>query len=68
MGVEVMELIRQDVRIRNKVELFSTEALLHLHIVIAETVLSCNFIALREVIDPLEFIEAFIEVTFTGAC
>ena len=63
-----MELIRQNVCIRNKVELFSAEALLHLHIVIAETVLSRDFIALREVIDPLEFVETFIEVTFTGAC
>ena len=65
MGVEVMELIRQDVRIRNKVELFSTEALLHLHIVIAKTVFSRDFIALREVIDSLEFVETFIEVAFT---
>ena len=67
MCVEVVELIRKNVCIGNEVELFSTKALLTLHIIIAKTVLSCDFIALREVINPLKFVETFIEVAFAGA-
>jgi len=56
VGVEIVELLGQDVSVRNEVELGTTETLLHLDIVVAQTVLSCNLITLREMIDALELI------------
>ena len=40
---------------------------MHLHIVETESVFSGNLVALWEVVDALELIEAFIEVAFAGA-
>jgi len=60
MGVEVMELIGQDVGVRDEIERCSTKSLLHFDIVIAKSVFSCDFITLREMVDSLEFIEAFV--------
>jgi len=56
VGVEVMELVRQNVGIRNEIELLPTEPFLHLHVVVAKAILSRYFVALREVIDSLELI------------
>ena len=64
MGVEIMELVWQDVSIRNEIILIPAKSLLHLDIVVAKPILSCDLIALWKVIDPLEFIEAFIQVAF----
>ena len=64
MGVEIMELVWQDVSIRNEIILIPAKSLLHLDIVVAKPILSCDLIALWEVIDPLEFIEAFVQVAF----
>lgn len=60
MCVEVMELIWQDVSIWDEIVLISSKSLLHLHIIVAEPVLSSDFVALRKVIDPLELIEPFV--------
>ena len=46
----------------------STKSILHLHIIEAKSILSSDLIALREVIDSLELIQAFIKVTFARAC
>ena len=54
--VEVMKLVRQDVRVRNEIVLVPPEALLHLHIVVAKPIFSGDFIALWEVIDSLKFV------------
>ena len=62
MSMEVLEFIWQDVSVRDEVKLVATEALLHLDIVEAQSVLPCNLMTLREVIDLLEFIESFIQV------
>ena len=63
-----MEFIWQDVCFRDEVKLLPAEALLHLHVVVAQAVLSCDLMTLGKVIDPLEFIEAFVKVALTGAC
>ena len=68
VSVEIVELIWKDVSVRDKIVLISAESLLHFYIVIAKSVLSCDLIALREVIDSLELIQAFIQVTFARAC
>ena len=54
--MEVMELVWQNVSVGDEIELLSPVSLLHLDIVIAESVLASDFIALREMIDPLIFI------------
>ena len=67
VGVKVMELIREDVSVWNEVESSSAVLLLHLYGVEAQSVLASDLIAIREVVDALELIKAFIEVTLTGA-
>ena len=54
--MEIMEFIWQNVGVGDEIELFSSVPLLHLDIVIAEAILASDFIALREMIDPLIFI------------
>jgi len=56
VSMEVMELIRQNVRIRYKVELGSTKSFLHFDIIVAKSVFSGNFIAHREMVDSLELV------------
>ena len=58
--MEVVKLIWQDVGLGDEIELLAAEALLHLHVVVAETVLSRDLMTLREVIDPLELVQAFV--------
>jgi len=65
MSMEVVELIWQNVSIWDEIVLISSKSFLHLHIIVAEPVLSCDFVALREVIDPLKLIESFVKVTLT---
>ena len=56
MSVEVMELVRQDVSVRNKVKLTPAETFLHLDVVEAKSIFTSNFIALWEVVDSLELV------------
>ena len=51
--MEVVKLIWQDVGLGDEIELLPAEALLHLHVVVTETILSRDLMTLREVIDPL---------------
>ena len=67
MSMEVMEFIRQDVSVRYEIKLRPAKSLLHLYIVETKSVFSGDFVALREVIDTLKFIQTFIEITFAGA-
>ena len=60
MRVEVVKLIWQDVGLGDEIELLATEALLHLHVVVTETILSRDLMTLREVIDPLVLVKAFV--------
>ena len=66
MRVEVVEFIRKYIGIWDKIKLSSPKPFLHFYIIEAKTILSCDFIALREMINPLELVKPFIEVTFAG--
>ena len=68
MTMKIVKLIWQDVCFRDEVELLPAEALLHLDIVVAETILTCDLMTLREVINSLELVKAFVKVAFTRAC
>lgn len=65
--MEVVELIGQDVGLGDEIELQAPEALLHLHVVVAQAVLARDLVALREVIDALELVQAFVEVALARA-
>ena len=67
MSVEVVELLGQNVGIRNEVKLLPSEPFLHLYVVVAKTVLASDLITLGEVIDPLELIQALVQVALARA-
>jgi hypothetical protein len=66
VGMEVMELVGEDVGVWDEVKLTSAKPLLHLDIVEAKSVFSGDFITLREVVDPLIFVQTFIQVALAG--
>ena len=68
MGVEVVEFVWQNVGVRNEIILIPAKSLLHLHIIVAKSIFSGDFVALWEVIDPLKFVQAFVQVAFARAC
>jgi len=65
--VEVVEFVWQNVSVWNEVELASTESLLHLDVVEAETILAGYLVALWEMVDALELVETLVEVALAGA-
>lgn len=65
--MEIMKFIWQDVGIRNEIKLLSAESLLHLHVVIAQSVFPRDFIALRKMINPLVLVQAFVQVALARA-
>ena len=67
VGVEVMELLRQDVRVGDEVVLSAPEPLLHLHVIVAKSVLARDFVAHWEVVDFLELVEALVQVALARA-
>ena len=62
MRVEVGKLVREDVRVRQNIEDFLAEALLHLYDVFAQTVFSSQLIRHREVIDLLVLVHGLVDV------
>ena len=62
VSVEIMELIRQYIGVGNEIELLPAKSLLHLYIIVTETVLSGNLVALRKVVDPLILVEALVHI------
>jgi len=67
MGVEVMELLWQDVRVWDEIKLGSSETLLHLHVVVAKSIFPRNFVAHWEMVDALVLIEALVQVALARA-
>ena len=63
-----MEFLGQDVGVWDEVEFVAPESLLHLHVVVAESILPSDLVRLREVIDSLELIEALVKIRFATAC
>ena len=68
MRVEIMELIWQNLSVRDKVELTTTKSFLHFDIVVTKSVFSGDFITLREVVDSLKLVQPFVQVTLARAC
>lgn len=69
MRVEFMKLIRQYVRIRDKIKCRGSKFFLHFYIIEAKTIFTGYLIALWEMIDSLELIQTFIKVWFaTTTC
>lgn len=66
--MEIMEFVWENVCVRNEIILISAKSLLHLYIVVAKSILSCDLITLREVINSLELIETLVQVAFARAC
>ena len=60
MSMEIVKLIWQNVGLRDKIELLAAEALLHLDVIITEAILSSDLMTLREMINPLELVKAFV--------
>lgn len=67
MIIEVAELVWQDVGIGHEVEGRLAKALLHAHDVEAKPILARDLMALREVVDLLVFVEAFVLIRLAGA-
>ena len=65
--MEVVEFLRQDVRVGDKVKLLTAKTFLHLNIVVAESVLPRDLIAHGEVVDALILVEALIQVALARA-
>jgi hypothetical protein len=65
--VEVSELVGQDVGVWYEVEGGLAVALLHAHDVEAQPVFSGDFVALREVVDLLVLVEAFVLKAFASS-
>ena len=59
-----MKFVWQDVSIWDEVKLLSAISLLHLDVVVAQPIFSCNLITLWEMVDSLELIQTLIQVAF----
>jgi hypothetical protein len=66
MRIEITEFIWENVGIWDKVKVCLAIFLLHADHIIAKAVFSGNFVALREVIDFLVLIQAFIEIALAA--
>lgn len=62
MRLEVLELVGQDVRVWDYIKMVFSKSFLHFNEVVAESVLSSNFKARREVVDFLVFIQSLVQV------
>ena len=65
MCVEIMKLAGQDICVRDEVKLVSPKSLLHLDIIVAQSIFASYLVALWKMIYSLIFIEAFVKITFT---
>ena len=67
MRIEISKLIRKNVSVRYKVKVLLAKPFLHSYDIIAESVLPCNFVALRKVVDFLILVKPFIDVRLATA-
>lgn len=64
--VEFAKFIGQNVSVGNEVKVLLSVTFLHAHDVEAEAILAGNLVALREMVDLLVLVEAFIQVALAG--
>lgn len=62
VGIEITEFIWEDIGVRDEIEGCLSKFLLHADHIVAKTVLSGDFIGLREVVDFLELVQSFIKI------
>jgi len=67
MLVEFTKLIGEDVSVWHKVKLRLSKPLLHPHNIKAKSIFTGDFMTLREMINLLILIEAFIQITLAAA-
>ena len=65
--MEVVEFIWKNISLGDEVKLLSTKTLLHLDIVVAESILPRNLVTLWKVIDSLELVQALIQIALARA-
>jgi hypothetical protein len=58
--IEFSELVGENVSVRNEVKMLLSKSFLHSNNVEAESILPCDFMTLREVVDLLVLVKAFI--------
>jgi len=63
--IELSELVRQDISVRNEVKMLLAKPLLHPHNIEAKSIFPCNFMTLWVMVDLLVLVETFIQVTLT---
>lgn len=63
--IEFSKLIRQNVSVRHEIKVLFSIPLLHSNNVEAQAIFASDFMALREMVDLLILIKAFIEVALT---
>ena len=64
MLIEFPELVWQNIRIRNEIKMLFAKPFLHPHNIVAQSVLSGNFVTLWEMVDFLVFVQALIKIAF----
>ena len=67
MTQQLAVLVGQDVGVRHEVKRLSAELLLHLDVVEAQSVFPGDLVGVREVVESLELIEAFVEIGLAAA-
>jgi hypothetical protein len=66
MCIEISELVRQNIGIRDKIKILLPVPLLHAYHVKAATILACDLMTLREMVYFLIFIQPFVQIGFAA--
>jgi hypothetical protein len=64
--IEFSELVRENVSVWNEVKMLLSKSFLHSDNVEAESILPCDFMTLREMVDLLVLVKAFIQIAFAA--
>jgi len=59
--VELVEFVGQDVSVWNKIVLVGSKLFLSSDVVVAQSIFSRYFVTLREMVNPLVLVQAFIQ-------
>lgn len=62
VSIEIAKLIWQNIGVWHKIEVLLAISFLHSHHVEAQAIFTSDFVTLREVIDLLVLIQAFIDI------
>jgi hypothetical protein len=62
VSVEVSEFVGKDVGVRHEVKVMFSKSFLHFYYVVAESVLPCDLVGRREVVDLLVLVKTLVQV------